>query len=103
MIVSEKEITNILTGFNTDDIIFFKTRYLDRIYLTLEDIINLNIIIDKINFCIKTKYLKFIDKNINSNYINKALFIKFASKVKTSLAEPVFCQKFENSTFHELT
>ena len=96
MTISEKDIIDILTGFNDNDIVFLKTQYPDMVYPTLEDIVSGNIIIDKMNFCIKTKYLKFIDKNISGEYINKALFNKFASNVKTALAEPILCQQNES-------
>ena len=55
-ITSQNEIENILSGYHDNDIILLKTLYPDNVYPTLSDIQNGNIMIDKINFCIKTKY-----------------------------------------------
>jgi hypothetical protein len=92
-ITSQNEIENILSGYHDNDIILLKTLYPDNVYPTLSDIQNGNIMIDKINFCIKTKYLNFIDKNIKGKYINKALFVSFSSNIKTALAESILCKK----------
>ena len=96
LIFSKDELTNILSGFHNNDIIFLKVKYLDKYYPTIEDINNGNIIADKMIFCIKTKYLNFIDKSIKGKYINKALFVNFAPNVKTAIAENILCKKNEN-------
>ena len=69
--------------------------YTDEINQLKENIKNLNqrIKIDKINFCIKTKYLNLIDKNINGKYLNKALFVNFSSNLKTAIADQILCRE----------
>ena len=96
LIFSKDDIANILSGFHNNDIIFLKVKYRDKYYPTIEDINNGNIIADKMIFCIKTKYLNFIDKSIKGKYINKALFVNFAPNVKTAIAENILCKKNEN-------
>ncbi len=91
LIIEEESLSNLLSTVSHEELIFLKTNYGEMVYPTVEDIQNQNIIIDKMIFCIKTKYLKFMDKVMDQKYINYILFKTFASKLKTSLYETVLC------------
>jgi len=91
LIIEEESLANLLSTVSHEELIFLKTNYGEMVYPTVEDIQNQNIIIDKMIFCIKTKYLKFMDKDMDQKYINYILFKTFASKLKTSLYETVLC------------
>ena len=88
---SRKIVEDLIEKNDGNEIILLRTKYDDSIYPTIEDINNARIDINRMNYCIKSKYLSGIKSNVKNSDIKNVLFVKFMNKLKVALSDNIVC------------